>query len=378
MSLNFHISAASGPATPDSTENIAQHLSPESSRKAYFRTWDGTQHVPQSPNVFSEHTTGSNMSPSSLGHLKSPAPGRTRSVSDSSAPRRDSVTKTSTPSFGKNGKAAGQQGSPWETLVVFAINLKLLTVQMNMSNVMGNNTWTTSGLKSQGRLSVGSNRDREISMSVGLGRSKLDSKGGVVGGNIDVNTLEMVSHISEHPNQQPSHKIQITMGSTEARVDYMGSSILMGVFSNADLNLKDEWKVNLCTVDSSISEKSEIFVHGDLHWDIFQVIISRSTTPDLIKIGMKLQEFFTQQFDTSKRALSTWGPGPYLPPKTPVINADKGAAELYMDAAHHRHWPGVLKVIAGCHISLFQVPLPEDAVSMKKQFLVKTDQSSVL
>uniref|UniRef100_A0A3P8TGX1 KIAA1109 n=1 Tax=Amphiprion percula TaxID=161767 RepID=A0A3P8TGX1_AMPPE len=358
---------ASGPATPDSAENVTQHLSPESSRKAYWRTWDGstgTQHMPQSPNVFSEHSTGSNMSPSSLGHLKSPAPGRTRSVSDSSAPRRDSVTKTSTPSFGKNGKAAGQQGSPWETLVVFAINLKQLTVQMNMSNVMGNNTWTTSGLKSQGRLSVGSNRDREISMSVGLGRSKLDSKGGVVGGNIDVNTLEMVSHISEHPNQQPSHKIQITMGSTEARVDYMGSSILMGVFSNADLQLQDEWKVNLCTVDTSISEKSEIFVHGDLQWDIFQVIISRSTTPDLIKIGMKLQEFFTQQFDTSKRALSTWGPGSYLPPKTPVINTEKGGAELYVDAAHHRHWPGVLKVIAGCHISLFQMPLPEDTVQL--------------
>lgn len=178
------------------------------------------------------------------------------------------------------------------------------------------------------------------------------------------------------------------MGSTEARVDYMGSSILMGVFSNADLQLQDEWKVNLCTVDTSLSEKryqfmsaeenqthhaksyscimviqadviffthtdsvsfcticlpcffipplpflflslsSEIFVHGDLQWDIFQVIISRSTTPDLIKIGMKLQEFFTQQFDTSKRALSTWGPGPYLPPKTPVINTDKGGAEL--------------------------------------------------
>lgn len=357
---------ASGPATPDSTENVTQHLSPESSRKAYWRTWDGSsgaQHVPQSPNVFSEHSTGSNMSPC-LSHLKSPGPGRTRSVSDSSAPRRDSVSKTSTPSFNKNGKAMGQQGAPWETLVVFAINLKQLTVQMNMSNVMGNNTWTTSGLKSQGRLSVGSNRDREISMSVGLGRSKLDSKGGVVGGNIDVNTLEMVSHISEHPNQQPSHKIQITMGSTEARVDYMGSSILMGVFSNADLQLQDEWKVNLCTVDTSMSEKSEIFVHGDLQWDIFQVIISRSTTPDLIKIGMKLQEFFTQQFDTSKRALSTWGPGPYLPPKTPVINNEKGAAELYVDAAHHRHWPGVLKVIAGCHISLFQMPLPEDAVQL--------------
>ncbi|XP_065153130.1 bridge-like lipid transfer protein family member 1 isoform X4 [Paramisgurnus dabryanus] len=346
---------ASGPATPDSAESIAQHLSPESSRKAYWRTWDGqsTQH-PSS--VFNDATP-------SHTHLKSPATGRSRSVSDSSAPRRvDSVTKTSTPSF-RNGKAAAQQGSPWETLVVFAINLKQLNVQMNMSNVMGNNTWTTSGLKSQGRLSVGSNRDREISMSVGLGRSKLDSKGGVVGGNIDVNTLEMVSHISEHPNQQPSHKIQITMGSTEARLDYMGSSILMGIFSNADLQVQDEWKVNLCTTEDSLSEKSEIFVHGDLQWDIFQVIISRSTTPDLIKIGMKLQEFFTQQFDTSKRALSTWGPVPYVPPKTPVINTDK-AAELYMDAAHHRHWPSVLKMVAGCHISLFQMPLPEDAVQL--------------
>uniref|UniRef100_A0A674BXF0 KIAA1109 n=1 Tax=Salmo trutta TaxID=8032 RepID=A0A674BXF0_SALTR len=363
----INMPTASGPATPDSVENMAQHLSPESSCKAYWRTWDGStgQHMPQSPNVFSDHSTGSNMSPGGLSsHLKSPAPGRTRSVSDSSAPRRDSVTKTSTPSFNKSGKAAGPQGTPWETLVVFAINLKQLNVQMNMSNVMGNNTWTTSGLKSQGRLSVGSNRDREISMSVGLGRSKLDSKGGVVGGNIDVNTLEMVSHISEHPNQQPSHNIQITMGSTEARVDYMGSSILMGVFSNADLKLKDEWKVNLCTVETSLSEKSKIFVQGDLQWDIFQVIISRSTTPDLIKIGMKLQEFFTQQFDTSKRALSTWGPVPYLPPKAPVINIEKGAAELYMDAAHHRHWPGVLKVIAGCHISLFQMPLPEDAVQL--------------
>lgn len=69
--------------------------------------------------------------------------------------------------------------------------------------------------------------------------------------------LSVVSaaHISEHPNQQPGHKIQITMGSTEARVDYMGSSILMGVFSNADLQLQDEWKVNLCAVDSSLSEK---------------------------------------------------------------------------------------------------------------------------
>ncbi|POI32063.1 hypothetical protein CIB84_004185, partial [Bambusicola thoracicus] len=330
----INLPVASGPGTPDSIEGVSQHLSPESSRKAYCRTWEqpcqsaSFTHMAQSPNVFNEHNANSSMSPGTAAHnLKSPAVTRSRSVSDSSVPQRDVLSKTSTP-FNKSNKAGSPQGTPWETLVVFAMNLKQLNVQMNMSNVMGNTTWTTSGLKSQGRLSVGSSRDREISMSVGLGRSQLDSRGGVVGGTIDVNTLEMVAHISEHPNQQPSHKIQITMGSTEARVDYMGSSILMGIFSNADLKLQDEWKINLYNaLDSSISDKSEIFVHGDLKWDIFQVMISRSTTPDLIKIGMKLQEFFTQQFDTSKRALSTWGPVPYLPPKTMANNLERSSHE---------------------------------------------------
>ncbi|KAG7279201.1 hypothetical protein CRUP_024402 [Coryphaenoides rupestris] len=54
---------------------------------------------------------------------------------------KNTLMKTSTPSSTKNGKMAGQQGTPWETLVVFAINLKQLNVQMNMSNVMGNNTY---------------------------------------------------------------------------------------------------------------------------------------------------------------------------------------------------------------------------------------------
>lgn len=103
----------------------------------------------------------------------------------------------------------------------------------------------------------------------------------------------------------------------------------------------------------SLPLSSKIFVQGDLQWDIFQVIISRSTTPDLIKIGMKLQEFFTQQFDTSKRALSTWGPVPYLPPKAPVINIEKEAAELCKNPLSLGSW--VHLVLIGM---LFPLRLP--------------------
>lgn len=86
---------ASGPGTPDSIEGVSQHLSPESSRKAYCRTWEQPSqsasftHMPQSPNVFNEHVTNSTMSPGTAAQsLKSPASIRSRSVSDSSVPRR--------------------------------------------------------------------------------------------------------------------------------------------------------------------------------------------------------------------------------------------------------------------------------------------------
>ena len=51
-----------------------------------------------------------------------------------------------------------------------------------------------------------------------------------------------------------------------------------------------------------------IFVKVDLNWDKFHMMISRSTTPDLIKMANKLEEFFTQQFNSSKRVLSAFGP----------------------------------------------------------------------
>lgn len=49
---------------------------------------------------------------------------------------------------------------------------------------------------------------------------------------------------------------------------------------------------------------------------------------------------------------------------SPALTPPRCLCHSDMDAAHHRHWPGVLKVIAGCHISLFQMPLPEDAVQL--------------
>jgi len=46
-------------------------------------------------------------------------------------------------------------------------------------------------------------------------------------------------------------------------------------------------------------------MHGDLGWDQLQLMISRSTTADLLKMFYKLEEFFSQQFKSSKRVFSS-------------------------------------------------------------------------
>lgn len=51
-----------------------------------------------------------------------------------------------------------------------------------------------------------------------------------------------------------------------------------------------------------------IFMHGDMGWDQLQVMISKSTTADLLKMYYKLEEFFSQQFKSSKRVFSSLQP----------------------------------------------------------------------
>lgn len=49
-------------------------------------------------------------------------------------------------------------------------------------------------------------------------------------------------------------------------------------------------------------------MHGDLGWDQLQVMISKSTTADLLKMYYKLDEFSNQQFKSSKRVFSSLQP----------------------------------------------------------------------
>merc|ERR1740128_1160923 len=265
--------------------------------------------------------------------------------------------------------------SSWETLVVFAVNFTKLNVHMNMGNVMGNVSWLTKDFKAEGRLSIGSTGHKNMYIGIGLEGSGLDAKGGIVGGTIELSGIHTSLAIREDPGTEPDHRMAINLKVLECRLDYMGTSVLMGRVSELSVELRDEWRVgNLVKSDKMKSARRKslassptkrpamIFIHGDLGWDQLQLMISKSTTADLIKMYLKLDEFFQQQFRSSRRIFSTLSATSIRrkgPATTPVGKPSKVIPESGLEAQHHRHWQSVLRRVAGLQVATLPTPLPQ-------------------
>ncbi|KAG5893448.1 hypothetical protein JTB14_012167 [Gonioctena quinquepunctata] len=256
--------------------------------------------------------------------------------------------------------------SAWETLVLFAVNFKKLNVHMNMGNVMGNVSWMTKDFRSDGRLSIGSTGYKNLYIGLGLGGSSLDAKGGIVGGNIEISHINTYIYIREEPNVEPDHTVRLRLQALELRLDYMATSVLMCRVSDLNVNLRDEWKLNKVTSRESFMptrRPANIFMHGILGWDQLQMMISKSTTADLLKMFNKLEEFFSQQFNSSKRAFSSFA-GVGRPPKITTQKARDIPISIQTqpantsDARHHRHWQKVLMQVARLQLKTMPLPLP--------------------
>lgn len=251
--------------------------------------------------------------------------------------------------------------------MLFAVNFTRLGVQMNMGNVMGNVVWTTKDFKANGRLSIGSTGHKNMYIGLSLGGSGLDAKGGIVGGTIELSEINMYLKIREDPGTEPDHTIGMKLFASQSRLDYMGTSVLMGRVSSFGVTLRDEWKLKQCAGedDDATRRGATIFILGDLEWDQLQLIISKSTTADLLKMHHKLDEFFSQQFKSSRRVFSSLQPTRHKSSvkQKPKDGNRKLTSVLGMlsgqDARHHRHWQSVLYRVSGLRLTTLPLPLPD-------------------
>ncbi|XP_011301889.1 uncharacterized protein KIAA1109 isoform X7 [Fopius arisanus] len=263
--------------------------------------------------------------------------------------------------------------SAWETLVLFAINFTKLNVHMNMGNVMGNVAWMTKDFRSDGRLSIGSTGHKNLYIGIGLGGSSLDAKSGFVGGTIDLSKIDTYLHIREEPGTEPDHTLGLKLFALELRLDYMGTSVLMTRVSSLDVTLRDEWKISRSNSGDAFMPTRRpaiIFMHGDLGWDQLQIMISKSTTADLLKMFYKLEEFFSQQFKSSKRVFSSLQPRQRVTSNSFKKRGQKKRTTMegpwtmnqtaLSDARHHRHWQRVLAQVAGLQLGSLRFSLPNN------------------
>merc|ERR1719228_111913 len=310
-------------------------------------------------------------------------PGFPTQVKDSPHPgmsvRKSSVASTPTTKRSVPGIMADQQrrkstsppGLPaaqsWETLVLFGIKFKELEVGMNMGNVMGNVLWVSKDFTSEGRLSIGSTGHKNMFIGLGLKGSSLEAKGGIIGGCIDIGKIDTYCRVLEDSGAEPQHNLGARLDAMEIRFDYMGTSVLMGRVSHLEVKLKNEWQVGDMRESSEAgsTRSAMVFVFGDLQWDQFQLMISKSTTADLLKIYYKLEEFFVQQFKSSKRVLSILEPwsSAAAARDIPTVKLGKRSSASFRSntsqtVSHHRHWQHALEFISGLRIKTMPVRLP--------------------
>lgn len=80
-------------------------------------------------------------------------------------------------------------------------------------------------------------------VAIGVDSSFIDAKGGIVAGTFELTQLSTFGRVKEDPGVEPHHNIGLKMYGMELRLDFMGTSALMGRVSGLEVNLKDEWHV---------------------------------------------------------------------------------------------------------------------------------------
>jgi len=190
--------------------------------------------------------------------------------------------------------------------VLVAVQLSELHISMRMSNVMGIVEWNTKDVNATGRLKLTSEGKKILYFLLGLRKSVLQAEQGIIGGLIKLKNLRTTGSIHQELRDRSdlidaSHIFDVLASGIEVRLDYMGSPTLMGRISDILLRLKDDR--HSTRTNDSIRAMTLVLVN--LEWSQLHLMITRSTTPDIMKMVMKLIEFFTAHLTSSKHLLAS-------------------------------------------------------------------------
>ncbi|VDM59518.1 unnamed protein product [Angiostrongylus costaricensis] len=191
--------------------------------------------------------------------------------------------------------AAARSDKPWSATVLLAVQWKELNVNAQMSNTMGNTSWRARRGLLRAIAKLNSFSERNVTLTFKLDSSELTAHGGAISGEIALSRLLLsASHIRV---QLPRNGLKMQLRWLAARIEWMSRAVLIGQCERPAVSLGDEFS----------GEKSEdacvrLIVKGS--WEDLQLVITRCTVDDILKIVSKLKTFFEEQLKSSKMV---WG-----------------------------------------------------------------------
>uniref|UniRef100_A0A0N4ZSK5 FSA_C domain-containing protein n=1 Tax=Parastrongyloides trichosuri TaxID=131310 RepID=A0A0N4ZSK5_PARTI len=243
---------------------------------------------------------------------------------------------------------------------LFSLQWKELKVKAQMSNTMGNTEWNALKGSIRGNFDINSDGQRKFNILFKLDSSLLQANGGAISGNLGINKLFIALQHGKEEKKPPKNCLKLQLGYFESQIEWMSRTIFVGKFTEPKIEITDEWK----TENDEECSQSFCFVNLSGAWSDLQMIITKNTISDFIKITSKLHNFFNEQLSSSR---FVWGseydlgklPGISSSDNISLSDSDNGSTsgdslESSFDYACKRYWHRIMDIL-----TLLQLQKPD-------------------
>ncbi|CAG9534922.1 unnamed protein product [Cercopithifilaria johnstoni] len=240
----------------------------------------------------------------------------------------------------------------WSAAIICGVEWKELNISAQMANTMGNTKLILREGVLRGYCQLNSKQDRAISINFGLESAVLSAYGGVISGEIAITSLRIACKNQTTALKPPRNCAKLELMEIQSRIEWMSRPIFIAKCEKPSVTFLDEW-ISLFD-DAGEAVKASVTVNINCSWSDLQLIITKVTVDDLIKIAQKLQSFFQEQLTNSRMV---WG----IRNSVIVDKASSKVDKNYINFTKYHHWQPVLDMLTYIQSRQKLLPMPKSS-----------------
>uniref|UniRef100_A0A158Q731 FSA_C domain-containing protein n=1 Tax=Elaeophora elaphi TaxID=1147741 RepID=A0A158Q731_9BILA len=244
----------------------------------------------------------------------------------------------------------------WSAAIICSVEWKELNINAQMANTMGNTKLILREGVLRGYCQLNSKQDRAISVNFGLESAILSAYGGVISGEIAITSLRISCRNQTAALKPPRHCAKLELMEVQTRIEWMSRPIFIAKCEKPSVTFLDEW-ISLFD-DTGEAVKASVAVNITCSWSDLQLIITKVTVDDLMKIAQKLQSFFQEQLTNSRMVWGIRSSAVVDETSSKVDNKD------FINFTKYHHWQPVLDMLTHIQSRQKLLPMPKTSDGM--------------